>query len=265
MSTDKTRITLPIIRLVSGLIVMFYAFGHLLNHALGLISIEAMEQGRVLFSNIWRSPLLYWVVPVALLAHIVTAVWTLLAKKTLKKMSKGDIFQTALGFIIPFMLFQHITGTRYVYHQFGVEASYTKYFYIASNHPEMGETGPMVMKILLSVMVVFVWYHSCMGMDKWLRLKEWYKKIWSYWFSLAILTPVLSILGFIVGFKEYSMRTESDYFPLLDQMLVKHQDQLAAYCETVKPAVITAGLTDGEWTVNAPRSLTTPALHHRYG
>ena len=74
------------------------------------------------------------------------------------------------------MLFQHITGTRYVYHQFGVEASYTKYFYIASNHPEMGETGPMVMKILLSVMVVFVWYHSCMGMDKWLRLKSGTRK-----------------------------------------------------------------------------------------
>ena len=42
MSAEKKRITLPIIRLVSGLIVMFYAFGHMLNHALGLISLEAM-------------------------------------------------------------------------------------------------------------------------------------------------------------------------------------------------------------------------------
>ena len=65
MSTEKKRLTLPIIRLVSGLIVMLYTFGHLLNHALGLVSLEAMEQGRELFSLIWRSSLLYWVVPTA--------------------------------------------------------------------------------------------------------------------------------------------------------------------------------------------------------
>jgi adenylate cyclase len=237
MSTKKS-VTIPILRLVSGLIVMFYTFGHLINHALGLISIEVMESYRVLFGSFWRSPLLYWVVPVALLVHIFTAVWALLMKKTLKDMTKSSIIQTVLGILIPFLLFQHMAATRYVYHKFEIGSSYPMYYYVSYNLPEYGEAGPTYMKIMLILMLLFIWYHSCMGLDRWLKLKEFYNKIWTYWYSLALLTPVLSILGFLSGFKEYDLRNENENNPLLEQTLLKNNEQVAAYCSSIKPADI---------------------------
>ena len=196
--SKKKSITIPVIRLVSGLIIMFYTFGHLLNHALGLISIQAMETAREMFTGFWRAPGLYWLVPLALLVHIITALWSILAKKTLRKMTWSEIIQTGLGFIIPFFLFQHIAATRYVYHKYGVTSGYPQYYNLSYNIPDLGESGPLVMKIMLTLMLIFIWYHSCVGLDRWLRLKSFYKKIWTYWYSLAILTPVLSILGFLI-------------------------------------------------------------------
>ena len=245
-NTERKRLALPVVRLISGLIVMFYSFGHLLNHALGIISLEAMEQFRILFSNVWRSPLLYWVVPAALLVHIASAVWSLLIKKTLRKMTWGEISQTAIGFLIPFFLFQHIVATRYVFHEYGVNSSYTYYFHIAHTHPEMGEDGPMVMKTILSIMVLFVWYHSCLGLDKWMRLKHWYSKVWSYWYSVALVTPVLSLAGVFAGMKEYELRTQV-IFPLLNKTLDDQTAEVQAYCEATKPDSIPSGLTDSSW------------------
>jgi adenylate cyclase len=44
------------IRLYSGLILFCFVSTHLLNHALGLISLQAMEGGRWLFLAVWRNP-----------------------------------------------------------------------------------------------------------------------------------------------------------------------------------------------------------------
>lgn len=44
-------------RLVSGLILLTYLATHFINHALGLISLEAMEAGRAWFLALWRNPL----------------------------------------------------------------------------------------------------------------------------------------------------------------------------------------------------------------
>ena len=42
------------LRLVSGIVLFVYLTTHLLNHALGLVSLEAMEQGRLAFLAVWR-------------------------------------------------------------------------------------------------------------------------------------------------------------------------------------------------------------------
>jgi|RhiMetdeSRZDD1v2_1073273.scaffolds.fasta_scaffold206983_4 hypothetical protein len=43
-------------RLVSGLVLFVYVATHLANHALGLVSLEVMEAGRLGFLALWRSP-----------------------------------------------------------------------------------------------------------------------------------------------------------------------------------------------------------------
>jgi adenylate cyclase len=45
-----------LVRLVTGLIVALFVVGHFLNHALGVVSIEAMDRVRVMLAAWWRSP-----------------------------------------------------------------------------------------------------------------------------------------------------------------------------------------------------------------
>jgi adenylate cyclase len=44
------------VRLASGLVLFAYVTTHLANHALGLVSLDAMEAGRVYFLALWRAP-----------------------------------------------------------------------------------------------------------------------------------------------------------------------------------------------------------------
>ena len=41
-------------RLATGLVLFFYVLTHNLNHALGLVSLDAMEAGRLVFLAFWR-------------------------------------------------------------------------------------------------------------------------------------------------------------------------------------------------------------------
>src|SRR3982751_4987048 len=42
------------LRLATGLVLFFYVLTHNLNHALGLISLQAMDAGRIPFLAFWR-------------------------------------------------------------------------------------------------------------------------------------------------------------------------------------------------------------------
>ena len=45
------------IRLIAGLVLFVYVTTHLINHTLGLISLDAMEDSRVVFLDFWRNPM----------------------------------------------------------------------------------------------------------------------------------------------------------------------------------------------------------------
>ena len=45
------------LRLASGLFLFLYVVCHFVNHALGLVSLAAMEAGRAVFLAFWRLPL----------------------------------------------------------------------------------------------------------------------------------------------------------------------------------------------------------------
>ena len=61
------------IRLWSGYVLFFYVVTHLLNHALGLISLRVLEAGRIWFVFIWHNPLGQTVLYGALLTHFCLA------------------------------------------------------------------------------------------------------------------------------------------------------------------------------------------------
>jgi hypothetical protein len=165
---------------------MAFVASHLVNHALGIHSLQAMEQGRALFTAVWRSwpgsVLLY----AALLTHVVLVVHKLYRRRS-QKMPAWEIHQIALGLLIPFWLVVHIIGTRGLYQLAGVDDDYV---YILN---VLWPAGAGRQSLLLTV----VWLHGCIGIHFWLRLRPWYQAAGPLLPALALLLPTLALIGFV--------------------------------------------------------------------
>ena len=187
------------LRLASGLVLMAYTCTHLINHTLGIYSLAAMEAGGRVFAAIWcpvpASLLLY----AALVVHVVLAVHKLWRRRSLK-MPPWEMAQVGLGFLIPFWLVVHITGTRGSYQFFGVDDTYA--YVLNTLWPESAARQ--------SLMLVLVWLHGCIGIHFWLRLRPWYRPLRPWLFAPALLLPTLALIGFADAGRELRARAESD-------------------------------------------------------
>lgn len=72
------------LRLASGLVLFAYVATHLLNHALGLISVQAAEAGRWWFTAFWRHPLGTIALYGGLLTHLSLVLWALYLRRHLR-------------------------------------------------------------------------------------------------------------------------------------------------------------------------------------
>src|SRR4029077_15563279 len=94
------------LRLVSGLVLLTYLATHFINHALGLVSLDAMEAGRVWFLALWRNPLGAVALYSAFLVHIAMALWAIYRRRTWR-MPAWEATQLSLGLTIPVLLARH--------------------------------------------------------------------------------------------------------------------------------------------------------------
>ncbi len=190
-------ISIHTIRLWSGIILFVYVSTHLLNLALGLVSLSAMDSGRVWFLAVWRNPVGTVVLYGALSAHVLLALWGLYARRSLR-MHRWEVTQLVLGLLIPPILVRHIIGTRLVSELFGVVDNY-HYIMLAftSFFPSLGVQQ-------ITIMIV-AWVHGCFGMHFWLRLKPWYAAARMWLFSGALLIPVFALLGFSQAAREIDL------------------------------------------------------------
>ena len=88
-----------------------YLTTHLGNHALGLVSLDAMEAGREWFLLLWRNPVGTVVLYGALAVHFGLALRSLYRRRHLR-MPAWEATQLGLGLLIPPLLVSHIVGTR---------------------------------------------------------------------------------------------------------------------------------------------------------
>jgi adenylate cyclase len=52
------------------------------------------------------------------------------------------------------------------------------------------------------VLLLVGWIHGCMGLHFWLRFRRWYPRVALAFFAVALLVPVLALLGFAAGARE---------------------------------------------------------------
>jgi adenylate cyclase len=185
------------IRFGAGLVLFAYVGTHLLNHAWGLASLDALDIGRDAFIAVWRSwpgtILLYG----ALLTHFVLVLWTLYVRRTLR-VRAWEGAQIVFGLALPFLLAEHILGTRGLNVFFDVEDNYIyEILALWVFAPDKGVWQIIVLAV--------AWIHGCIGLNFWLKLKPWYPKFAPYLYALAILLPSSSAFGFIAAGREIKL------------------------------------------------------------
>lgn len=182
------------VRLATGLVLGLFLLTHFGNHALGLISVEAMEGGRAWFNVLWRNPLGTVLLYGSLLTHFLMALQALYRRRTLR-MPWREAAQLALGLSLPFLVISHVVGTR-------IEWSLTGW---ASGYPEVVRNlwirAPEI-GLRQSIALIVAWLHGCLGVFFWLRAKPWFSRYALPLFTGAILVPVLALLGFVSAGKE---------------------------------------------------------------
>ena len=179
------------IRLVTGLVLFLYATLHFANHALGNISVGAMERGLVIQKLIWQSPPGAAILYVSLLTHMSLGFWALYQRRRFR-WTRLEATQLVLGLSIPFLLADHVIGTRVALSEFGLEKEYPQEllkFWV--NSPLSGA--------LQAILLLIVWIHGCLGFHFWLRLKPFYPRVKAALLAGAVLLPTLALLGYYQG------------------------------------------------------------------
>ena len=175
-------------RLISGLILFAFAATHFLNHAVGLIGVEEMEAVRQWRLAVTRSLPGGVILGLTLLIHMLLGLVGLARRRT-ARMPLWEAAQIAVGLFIPFFLFPHIVNTRFAFELFGVNDGYVY---------ELLQLWPRL-ALGQSVLLLVVWFHSCLGLHYWLRLSPSYRRLQPIALSLAVLVPFAALAGFMVA------------------------------------------------------------------
>jgi adenylate cyclase len=192
------RLGIREIRLASGLVLLLFVLTHLINHALGLVSLDAMEGGLGWFKAIWRNPIATALLYGAVLVHFLLGLYALYSRRTLR-MPPRELAQFVLGIALPFLLVQHVGGTRLSYALSGNEPNYARVIYnlwVAS--PSAG--------VRQSVALLVAWLHACLGVYFWLRHRPWFPQYSTILYTAALVVPLLALLGFAEAGKNLAAR-----------------------------------------------------------
>jgi len=174
------------LRLVTGLVLAVYIVLHLLNLAVGLLSIDAMEQFRRDVTKLWYNPvggiLLYF----SFLTHFLLALWSLYRRSNLR-LKAWEAMQLTFGLLILPLAAAHMLGTRLRAELFNLEVTYEQVIALYWMQPWQGWRQVTVL--------VIVWLHMTIGLHYWLRIKRWYPAALPYLYPAAVLVPLLALFS----------------------------------------------------------------------
>ncbi|MFT4120471.1 adenylate/guanylate cyclase domain-containing protein [Bradyrhizobium sp.] len=179
------------VRLVCGVILFAYVVSHFLNHALGNISVDAMEVGVYYHTTFWQFLPVAIVFYTAALTHMGLGIYALYQRREFRWRAIEPL-QLALGLSIPALVMAHVIGVRLGQTLFGHEKLYPQelyLFFVASP----GRVWTM------TILLVIAWVHGCIGIYFWLRLKPFFTRAAPYLLAAAVLIPTLALLGIYQG------------------------------------------------------------------
>ncbi|MGE4249393.1 MAG: adenylate/guanylate cyclase domain-containing protein [Parvibaculaceae bacterium] len=197
-SAPPRRASLRQLRLWTGLVLFAFALTHLLNHAVGLVSIDAMEAVRSWRVAVTRSAPGTAILLISFLLHFALGVAIFIRRRSLR-ISPHEWVQLAFGLLIPLLLLRHATALRGAHVYAGVDDNY--YYALWIMWP--GEAWTQ------AALITLVWVHGCIGLHHWLQFKSWYRDLKWLWLAIAVLVPALGFAGFTSAAR--AIRYETDF------------------------------------------------------
>src|SRR3954462_7502362 len=220
------------VRLVCGVILFAYVVSHFLNHALGNISVDAMEIGVYYHMLFWQFLPVAIVFYTAALTHMGLGIYALYQRRQFRWRTVEPL-QLVLGLSIPALVMGHVIGVRLGQTLYGHQKLYPQelyLFFVASNRIWT-----------MTILLLIAWVHGCIGIYFWLRLKPFFTRASPYLLAAAVLIPTLSLLGVYQGGR--SVEVEADDGEWRTHNLTRRQVGTAAEATTLDR--ITGGLTAG--------------------
>src|ERR1700754_1635885 len=180
------------LRLSTGLVLFGYIAQHLVNHALGLVSVALAERGLVWALAVWHSVpgtlLLYGVAGV----HVALAFDAIYSRRTLRA-APLDLLRILLGLGIPTLLIGPIATTRLSWELYGQSSQYSRVVW------SLWTTNGQGRQLAL---LVPGWAHGCLGLHLAFSARPAYRRWRRVLWAAALLLPVLGALGFFAMGKE---------------------------------------------------------------
>lgn len=199
------------LQLGSGVVLLIYLFLHLINHALGIWSLDLAGHGLALALRVWHS------VPGTILLYGSALLHFALALRTIYGRNHWGLPATEwirlwAGLSLPLLLIRHAVATRLAASLYGFEPNYER---IVISLITSGTQG------LQLALLAPGWLHGCLGL--WLRLRHYaiVRRVKPALLVLLVLLPLLSAAGF-VRMKRAVVAMHA-ILPAADPKLVTHQ------------------------------------------
>lgn len=204
------------LQLGSGLVMLTYLFLHLVNHALGIWSLDLAGRGLVLAMMLWRSIPGTIALYFAASLHFALALHTLYGRRHWA-LPPAEWIRLWAGLSLPLLLIRHAVTTRLASTLYGFEPDYERVIVVLLTSGTQG---------LQLALLAPGWIHGCLGL--WFRLRHfpWTRRLRPALLAFVVLLPLLSATGFIRMMR--AVEGKSRILPAADATLVLHQAALNA-------------------------------------
>lgn len=175
------------LRTATGLVMFSFLLCHLTNHAVGIISWEAMQHAHEQIMWIWWEKWAHELLEYSFLFHILLAYWSVYRRRRLI-MPIPEATQLLFGLSIPLLVADHVLWNQGFVQAAKDFMTYPVFMY----HYAIQAPEKLWMQIPL---ILIAWAHVCFGLNYWLRVRSWFRATQSVWLILAVLLPLLASLG----------------------------------------------------------------------
>jgi len=237
---EHSWLSLRRVRLASGLIMFVYLTQHLLNHALGLVSLDLAEHGLRFSLLIWRNPVATALLYGAAATHFLLALWTLYSRREWH-LPLIEIVRLATAFSFPMLLIGHAVTTRLGDALYDLHPTYAL---IVGNLVAQGNEGTQL------ALLAPGWVHGCLGL--WISLRRITLMQRLKWplIALMILLPLAAAFGFLAMVQEVAVLPP---IPVPGSQTLAAQASLTGWRDVMRNSYL--GLIAGVFVIGRMRAL----------